>query len=56
MLLNGIVGQVDEHVINLVQIVGLAGHPDVPFLKVVTFVLGRDQYPQSYIELALVDQ
>ena len=56
MLLNGIVGQVDEHVINLVQIVGLAGHPDVPFLEVVAFVLRRDQNPQSDVKLTLVDQ
>ena len=56
VLLNGIVGQVDEHVINLVQIVGLAGHPDVPFLEVVAFVLRRDQNPQSDVKLTLVDQ
>ena len=56
MLLNGIIGQVDEHIINLVQIVGLARHSDVPFLEVVAFVLRRNHHPQSDIELTLVDQ
>ena len=39
MLLDSVVGQMDEHVVNLVQIVWLARHPDIALLEIEAFVL-----------------
>ena len=56
MLLDGVVGQVDEWVVRLVEVVLLSAHANVALLEVVALVLVRYQNPQPNVELSLANQ
>lgn len=56
MLLDGIVREMDEYVVRLLQVILLTWHTDVAFFEVVALVLRGDHDPKPDVELALVDQ
>ena len=56
MLLDCIVRQVYKFVLDLADIVCLATHADVALFETIAFVFMRDQYPKTYVKLALIDK
>ena len=56
MLLDSVVGQMDEYIVLLIKVKLVTRHANVALFEEVALVFWGDQHPQSDIELALVDQ